>query len=1135
MKSKFLSNFLLVFILLISIHVVGQQHFTAYDDFPGVIKSYKPAFEDNLPDWAKMMYREPINFNELRQAYQLYISQHPDEESAINRYYIMWSMAVEPFVNEDGTIQLSTKQDQNIQSVDLENQKDNSKSNWTFVGPKETFWLNESGSENPPLACPWQVNVYSFDVSQSNADILYAGTETGCMNKSTNKGINWTPIGMNHVFGGGITATVIHPQNADIVYVAAGNQIHKTTDGGETWTALLESGNTFAADRLRIDLNDPNKIIAATSAGVFISTNAGASWINRWNKATYDIEIQPDNSSTIYAISNSAGMFSVAISNNGGVSFTAQSTFPTTIADASGALLATTPNDPSLILALMLSLNNTPYLYKGITTGISTSWTLLATGQTSQFPLNNGQGYFDLALEISPINKNIVFAGTTTLFKSTNGGTNFSVIGGYYGNFSIHPDIQDMKLLENGETWLSTDGGMSFTTDNFTSTDNYFARINGLVGSDMWGFDQGWNEDIMVGGRYHNGNTSMADFYEPKALRMGGAESPTGWVLQGKSRHVAFNDLGNGWILPSTAEGIPEGRFIFSKYPNMEEYGGRRSNLVFHPNYYGTIYLGEEKGMWKSTDMGISYTLLHNFTNTIRYLQISQKNPQVLYVDVVGMGLFKSEDGGISYTSKPSLTNGQYGTSYWKGKLFFVISPYNENVIYACLQNGTWSADIGKVFRSEDGGETWTDFTGSLQEYTKCMVIQPATGNQEIVYLFSNSRNGKSSNVYYRTTEMTDWEAFNANYPAGMSVNMALPFYRDGKLRVAGSLGVWESTLQEPVFEPLINPWNEKSFYNCMLDTLQFDDHSMINHSGASWHWDFNPEPVYVSDVDSRNPKVVLGNPGTYSVDYQVVQNGETYSKSMPEMVSTTTCPSIEDCDNPAEIPNELWELVYVDSEETGDPGLAVMSFDNDPSTIWHTRWSTGDDPYPHEIQIDMGQPYKLFDFTILNRQNGENGRIKDYELYISENTSDWGNPVSVGTWVNTSAPQKITFTEPVIGRYFRLVAISEVNGNPWASAAEFDLTGCTDITSIERPTSELLKIEAFPMPVNDRLNISLPNSRTVNYRIISSSGSIVDQDVVSVVAGQFIIEFADKISGIYFVQLVNENGTIFRVKVIKK
>jgi len=57
--------------------------------------------------------------------------------------------------------------------------------------------------------------------------------------------------------------------------------------------------------------------------------------------------------------------------------------------------------------------------------------------------------------------------------------------------------------------------------------------VKGLIGSDMWGFDQGWNEDIAVGGRYPNGNTALADFYGDKHFGMGRSESPTGWVIPG--------------------------------------------------------------------------------------------------------------------------------------------------------------------------------------------------------------------------------------------------------------------------------------------------------------------------------------------------------------------------------------------------------------------------------------------------------------------------------------------------------------------------------------------------------------------------------------------------------------------------
>jgi PKD repeat protein/photosystem II stability/assembly factor-like uncharacterized protein len=1005
---------------------------------------------------------------------------------------------------------------------------------WSFLGPKETFWLNEQGSPTDPSSCPWQVNVYSLDVAESDNNILFCGTETGFVNKTSDKGMNWQLLAPGYYFGGSVTAVAIHPSNEDIVYVSAGNQVHKSTDGGETWTPLLPSGGQFYADRLRIDPNDPEKLVAAASSGVYVTFNGGETWTGKWTSAAYDIEFKPNSFNTIYALTKSGEYFSMIMSVDGGQSFAAISTFPSTYVESSGGLLAVTPDNPNIVLVIMLSSNNTPYLLRGTLSGGNWAWALVATGQTTAFPMNNGQGYFDLVLDISPVNDNIILVGTTTLYRSMNGGSTFNAVGGYAGNFSIHPDIQDIKMLSSGETWVSTDGGMNLTTDNFTAQANYHVRVNGLLGSDMWGFDQGWNEDILVGGRYHNGNTAMADFYQPKALRMGGAESPTGWVLQGKSRHVAFNDLGNGWILPEEAEGMPEGRFIFSKYPNMEEYGGRRGNLVFHPNYYGTIYLGEGTGFWNSEDGGVSYELLYNFPNTVRYLQMSYSNPDIFYADVVNQGLYKSTDGGFTWTLMPTLTSPPYGNSNWKGKLFFAISPYNDNIIYACLQNGTWSADIGKVFRSADGGETWEDWTGTLSEYMKCMVIQPTLEGTDLVYLFTNATNGQAAKAFYRDDEMTDWADFSTNYPAGMHVNMAFPFYRDSKLRVGGNASVWESPMLESEFTPIINPWVEQPFYNCMTDTLYFDDHSIINHEGVSWHWEITPTPAYISDANIRNPEVVLGSPGSYTVAFTVTKNGQTYSKTIENMVTTTTCPSIEDCTNPAELPKSQWSLIYVDSEELNYPGLATMSFDGDPETIWHTRWSTGDDPYPHEIQVDLGGLYKIYEFSYLNRQDGENGRIKAYELYISEDNVDWGEPVVTGEFVNTAAPQTLEFPEGVVGQYWRLVGLSEVNGNPWASAAEFTMVGCTDIAFGIGPVNEIESLHAFPVPTNGIVTISVPEGQNIHYTVISSVGLVINYGAIEPFSNAFAIDLSKEKSGLYIVWFVDEAGTSYFARIVK-
>jgi hypothetical protein len=1124
-----------------------QEEFTPYDDIPGLIKNYKPAYDPNYPEWAKKLYQFPVNYHQAREEFNAYMKDHAGEKSPVIRYFKLWSRAVEPFVDSNGEIRLPDNDQyyQNLKSAQLNSGKQLKsgsvyRSDWSFLGPKETFWLNEEGSSTAPGACPWQANVYSFDVAPNNNSILYCGTETGFVNKTTDKGFTWKQLGLTYPFGGGVTAIAIHPTNPDIVYVSAGKQIHKTVDGGVSWTPML-GASSFSADRLKIDPNNPEKLIAAAKEGIFVTTNGGATWANPWTLQTWDVELKPDDSNVIYGISKDSGnLFKIVQSTNGGASFSTVSSFPSN-KNQSGGLLAVTPANPSLLYASLLSSEGTesiPFIVKGTSSGDQWSWVQTKRGEYSSTGglggFTNGQGYFDLVFEISPTNEKILFFGTCTLWKSTDGGYTYTAVGGYKGNFSIHPDQQDLKILPSGETWLATDGGLTLSTDYFTGTSNAFVRINGLIGSDMWGFDQGWNEDIVVGGRYHNGNTAIADFYQSKALRMGGAESPTGWVLLGKSRHVAFNDLGNGWILPKTATGKPEGRFIFSKYPTMDEYGGRLGNIVHHPNYFGTLFLGEGKAIWKSIDSGVSYDLLYSFPDKIRYLQISNTNAEVIYADIDNYGLYKTTDGGKTWMLKSSLTS-EGGRSSWKGRLFFVISPSNEKVIYACYQNGQWSANRGSILRSVDGGETWQDWTGSTTGYTKCLVIQPSETGADVVYLFTNSKNGESALTYVRSTEMSDWELFVANYPSGMSVHKALPFYRDSKIRVSGNAGIWESPMAVQDFQPVVNPWVEKQSYNCLSDTVFFDDHSILNHKDASWKWEISPVPAFISNENIRNPKVVLGKEGSYSVKLTVTQNGKSYSKTISNMVTTTTCPSLTNCSNPAELPQKEWSLIYADSEEKNYPGLATMAFDSNPSTIWHTRWSNGTDYHPHEIQIDLGKAYNLHKFTYLGRSDGPNGRVKEYELYVSNDKTNWGSAIASGEFTNTAAPQNVSFVNAPSGRYFRLKALSEVNGGAWTSAAELSLIGCYATPTGINPMEADSKISAFPVPANDRVSLSLPSASVFRYGIYSTSGQLIEQGQIEPGQTTSTFDLQKYQAGIYVISLTDQLGTAFRVKIIKK
>ena len=136
------------------------------------------------------------------------------------------------------------------------------------------------------------------------------------------------------------------------------------------------------------------------------------------------------------------------------------------------------------------------------------------------------------------------------------------------------------------------------------------------------------------------------------------------------------------------------------------------------------------------------------------------------------------------------------------------------------------------------------------------------------------------------------------------------------------------------------------------------------------------------------------------------------------------------------------WKVVYKDSEHIGE-GEAVQIIDDNPDTFWHTKWTKdnkNEPKHPHEIQIDMGEELKLSAVTCLPRQDGSNGRIAKYELYLSKDGKDWGKPASIGTFKNSTELQTVKLKEETIARYIKLIALSEVAGNAWASCAEISV-----------------------------------------------------------------------------------------------
>lgn len=137
---------------------------------------------------------------------------------------------------------------------------------------------------------------------------------------------------------------------------------------------------------------------------------------------------------------------------------------------------------------------------------------------------------------------------------------------------------------------------------------------------------------------------------------------------------------------------------------------------------------------------------------------------------------------------------------------------------------------------------------------------------------------------------------------------------------------------------------------------------------------------------------------------------------------------------------NDSLKIVSVSSEAKGNGKIANNVFDGDARTHWHTQFQPKAMEHPHELVVDMGAARTVRAFRYLARQDGGwNGAIAKCEIYISDSLEEWGKPVAETTFRKSKSSQEVEFA-PIEGRYLKLRVLSEVNGGPWASAAEIGI-----------------------------------------------------------------------------------------------
>ena len=813
------------------------------------------------------------------------VADKEEKEEPYRVAYIRWLKQNEVFIRPDGRVVINRDSASKLIKEAIDNQNAFRQSgnhrvagtaSWTVLGPVRTY--NSGNLRN------WQANIYSLAIAPTDNNVLYCGSETGIIFKSTDKGLNWTSVN-DALLNSAVEGIAISPSDANTVFCYSGGML-KTTNGGSTWSLL--SGYTAGWVNRTLINPSTGRILTASSNGIYYSDNGGTNW----TKATtdiapgvevYDIAFHPFNPTIVYAVSATSSTGNPMLmyrSINGGNSFSSVSLPAGTF--CSGARLAVSQANSAYVYCLTLQ-SDFPKLLVSIDSGLT--WSARTTftgtglvGSNVNNGMSNGQGFYDQAIMVSPSNINHVIIGTTSAFKSTDGGYNFSAIGGYMGSFPLHPDIQAMAA-SGSDSYIATDGGITYSTDFFSSTSNAFPRINGLTASDNWGFGQGWSEDIVVGGRYHNGNAAVYEGYGVgNAYQIGGGEDATGHVFQipGWSRITGFRDLGSTLkIIPSSVSGsVTNAPFTNSVWPSDDYYGLFSSKLLQDPRYANVIYVGKDSAIWKSENYGQSYSVLKHFGTRVWRFDISRSNPDVIYL-CTRNGLQKTADGGKTWSALSLPAGVTY--SYYNSDI--AVNPENENDVWFCMANG---ASANKVFKSTNGGVTWVNYTGTLLNNKTVAYILSQGGTNGGVYAILNS---KSAKVYFRDASMSEWQDYSAGLPMNFNARQGgIIFYRDNKIRITGNRGTWES----PLFTegaPLAMPMADKEFISCSRDTVTFHDHSILDYAGATWSWSF-PGASYVSGTNTKEAKVTYPGPGNYSVTLTVTDRlGRASSKTIPNMI----------------------------------------------------------------------------------------------------------------------------------------------------------------------------------------------------------------------------------------------------------
>lgn len=868
-----------------------------------------PLINNETPEWAQLMYSENPNVSEVERLYKQFYKENDFVKNIHTQNHKHWMIQIESLINQNGYIQLLSKQEENALfqfQKDKYNQRNSNTMGsleWEAIGPFETFSTNNA----QPIS--WHKNIYDIDQSLSNPNLLICGTEAGGIYKSIDKASNWSLISLGEVFSGGNSAVKIHPTDTDNFLISSNSRIYQSLDGGDSWTERHftdGTGNEFEYSPSNNDI-----VFHTSSTGLFKSIDGGINWSQVFSDSCWDIDFHPTNNSIVYLLKSNptAKRSELFRSDDTGNTWILKENdwyVPEEFENAidGGGKIGVTPAAQDLVYVCLIGQSKEGDqgwigIYKSNNKG--DLWTNPSGQDGAPYgPINGNddwnvaaydggyhQGYYNFDMEVSPTNPDKLWIATIRLTESSDGGQTYQSIGAANSTRLdyIHADVQDIEVSGN-DIWVATDGGIDFSDDELMT---HVALNKGIQAAHFWGFNTGWNEDTFTGGKYHDGTSGWSENYgDGKTYNIGGVEEASGYVHPIESRkllyrtHYASNNTSVKTI-PEVFGGDIINHTSYPVRPNESYSTAERSGVYFDPRYANHIYVGLENKIYKSTNGGLNFDIIYTFpdaTGMVYEIEISRSNPEVMYAVYNKLGgywdpceIWKTMDGGITWnktTGDPSGNNRRFRIS---------IHPEDENNVWICTARG----DNGnKVHNSTDGGTTWVNKTTPNLDGEDLTDILYQGGSDDIVYVTSQY------GVLYWDTNVSNWIDYSTDLPLITKSLQINPFYRDGELRLAShGRGVWGRDMKDVLFTPIAQPITYDDVIYCPSDPIQFDCYSMLKHDGASWEWSISPQPLSISSTTERNPIVVFGSEGSYTVSLTVTDTqGNSSTKTIENMVT---------------------------------------------------------------------------------------------------------------------------------------------------------------------------------------------------------------------------------------------------------